>query len=566
MINSFDSGGNGMSPLSRMRDSRDEWKMKNKCKRKKINKLERQVKASNASVEKKEAEIQELNRLIKISMSNRGHRSIDIEKELQRLDNEIQHQKEESKRQLEELKRLKDDNNKQVEEIEKLRKELESKSIVSYPQGSQSAQVLCVYLIITCGVSFRSISRILKTLIDMGFLGDFWVPHFTSVINWTLRVGINLLSQVAPITEPWIAIMDTSIDIGTRKAVVILRVMLSALGDRGSAITLKDCQVIFLKIVEKCDGEIISNCLESAFGQSGRPIAVLKDGGGDLKKGTTIYREENNCKSTLWTIADLGHVIANALKAEFSKLLGFKRLLTLAYGGAKRIRQTNAAVFVPPKLRTKGRFQGISRLAEWALWILDIMAVQGPAKEGSLIFALRKGFPKLPRLRPIIERFSESCKIMNEFQSLIKNKGLNQETYQKGLLILNQLPEFSHTRQVVKNWMDRHLSLQCRLSIGQTPLLVSSDAIESLIGRLKSIIGRSSVGELNRMTFILPTLCGQITPDSIEKSLRQTTHMDLLKVENNAIPLTLLQQRKRTLHLLKSNQEVPKTLPLKMAG
>jgi hypothetical protein len=551
-----------MSPLSRTRASRDEWKVKNKVKRKKINQLERKATAFEANASLREAKIHEL----KLLLENLTPQSIDIAKELQRLKEETQRQKEESQRQREEIQRLSDDNDKQQEEIEKLKKELESKRTVSCSPSPRSAQVLCVYLLITCGVSFRSISKILQALIDLGFLRDFWVPHFTSVINWTLRVGIDLLNQVGAIPEPWIAIMDTSIDIGTRKAVVIIRVRLSAIGDRGSAITLQDCQVIFLKIVENCDGEIISECLETAFDRSGKPIAVLKDGGSDLKKGTSIYREENNCKRTLWTIADLGHVIANALKAEFAKLLGFKRLLALVYGGAKRLRQTHAAVFLPPKLRTKGRFQGISRLAEWAIWILDLMAVQGQTKDGSLVAILRKGFPKLPRLRALIEKFAATCKIMNDFQFLMKNQGLNQETYRQGLLILNQLPELSRTRQIVQKWLDQHLGLQCRLAIGQTPLLVSSDAIESLMGKLKSTLGRSSIAELNRMTLILPTLCGKVTPDSIDVSLRRTTHMDLLKTEKDVIPITLLQQRKRTLTIFKYKKEVPKTSPLKMTG
>ncbi len=43
--------------------------------------------------------------------------------------------------------------------------------------------------------------------------------------------------------------MDTSIDIGTRKAIVILRVRLKALQERESSITLEDCEVVYIKIV-----------------------------------------------------------------------------------------------------------------------------------------------------------------------------------------------------------------------------------------------------------------------------------------------------------------------------
>ena len=556
-----------MSPLSRMRDSRNDWKMKNRLKRKRIIQLNRKVSSIEAKLTQEQSEAQRLKSLLEENKNNENSQLKEIEERLKKLETETERRREENQRHKEELKRLEDDNNRQQQEIEKLKKELESKkTCVAYSQGSPSVQVLCVFLVITCGIPFRSVPKILSSLVNLGILRPLWLPHFTSVINWVLRVGVDLLRQVKPIDDPWIAIMDTSIDVGIRKAIVILRVRLSALKERGSAITLQDCQVIFLKIVESCTGEVISECLETAFKAAGKPVAILKDGGKDLNKGTMIYREQHHCKTAIGVIADLGHFIANALKAEFAKSVGFKRLLALVYGGQKRLRQTNAAAFVPPKLRTKGRFQGISRLAEWALWILDIMAVQGQVKEDSTVATLRRGFPKLPRLRSFIEKFALTCKVINEFQELLKNQGLNQETYKEALFILQQLPESSHSRQEAQMWLTRHLGLQCRMSMAQTPLLVSSDAIESLMGRLKAVIGRSSIGELNRMTFTLPTFCGQITPEEIAKALEHTSQVDLSKTEKEIIPPTLLQQRRSDPHFLKLKKEVPKTSPLRMTG
>ena len=555
-----------MSPLSRMRKSRDNWKMKNSQKRKQINQLRRLLSRQQGQLNERDAEILRLTGLCEVSSV------VDSEKSKSPGAGEKndwrKHVEEEIQRLTKELDEMREENRKFQEEIDRLERELELRKATEQVsvEGIPSVQVLCVFLIVTCGISFRSIPKVLRALITVGVLSPLWIPHFTSVINWTLRLGTYLLSQVKPIDEQWIAIMDTSIDVGIRKAIVVLRVRLSALKERGSAITLQDCQVIFLKIVESSTGEVISECLKEAFRIAGRPVAILKDGGKDLNKGTLIYREENRCKSKVGIVADLGHFIANALKAEFSKVIGFKRLLTLVYGGHKRLRQTKAAAFIPPKLRTKGRFQGISRLADWALWILDIMAVPGQVKDDSTVAALRKGFPKLPQLRPFIEKFARTCKVVNEVQELLKNKGLNQETYKGSLLILQQLPESSYTRQQLQVWLIRHLGLQCRMSINQTPLLVSSDAIESLMGKLKSIIGRASIGELNRMTLILPTLCGQITPEIIAEALEYTSQADLQKTEKDVIPITLLQQRRRDQNFIKPKKEVPKTLPLELAG
>ena len=78
-------------------------------------------------------------------------------------------------------------------------------------------RTLCILLTIEAVVSYRSVPRILELFKLRMPLKLQWIPHFTSVINWSLRLGLGLLKQVKPITQPWIAIIDQSIDIGTIK-------------------------------------------------------------------------------------------------------------------------------------------------------------------------------------------------------------------------------------------------------------------------------------------------------------------------------------------------------------
>ena len=99
-------------------------------------------------------------------------------------------------------------------------------------------------------MSFRSIPKILQLF----FSEKEWVPHFTSIINWSLRLGLSLLKAVSPIDEPWLAIIDHSISFGTKKVFVVLRVKFSILKNRGSAITFEDCECIGVKVSEVCKG------------------------------------------------------------------------------------------------------------------------------------------------------------------------------------------------------------------------------------------------------------------------------------------------------------------------
>ena len=90
---------------------------------------------------------------------------------------------------------------------------------------------------------------------------------------------------------PWLAIIDHSIDIGTKKALVVLRVRLDALLKGGAAIRLGDCECIGLKISERGNGEIVEMDLDEIFRRAGTPKGVVKDCCATLRKGVRLWSE-----------------------------------------------------------------------------------------------------------------------------------------------------------------------------------------------------------------------------------------------------------------------------------
>lgn len=424
-------------------------------------------------------------------------------------------------------------------------------------------RTLCVSIVIGGIVSFRSVPRILGVFQSFGG-ALFPIPHFTSVIHWSLRAGVAVFSQVSRVSGPWIAIIDCSIDIGTRKALVVLRISLEALQNKQGAVGLQDCECIGLKISTKWNGTLVNEALKEIFDNAGRPIAILKDGGTDLNKGVQLYRETENAKQII-IIDDVGHVTANALKAEFSKQTAFVKFLNILRKGAARIRQTDLAWLLPPKIRTKGRFQGITEVAEWAQKLLNVMGGQGRAKESSELNLLRRSFNGLAQLREFLGRFCGACEISEKFLKIMKQKGLNQETYREAKNHLLQMPENSTVRLRLQSWLDKHLHIQCRLGVGQLPLLVSSDVIESLFGKFKTVIQRNPNAELNRLVYIIPLLCGKHSKGDLNYALQNCSHQQMLDQIEKTIPQTLRQQRHR---ILERGREQTKTgtVPLPRTG
>ncbi len=388
-------------------------------------------------------------------------------------------------------------------------------------------------------VSYRSIPRILE-LFNENFSSPLnWVPHFTSVINWSLRLGLGLLKQVETTSEPWLAIIDHSIDIGTKKALVVLRVAVKTLAQKGKAIQLKDCECIGLTISETINGESISKELKTVFEQSGKPSAIIKDCDYTLQKGVRLWQEES--KLTIPVIEDIGHVMANSLKAQFEKTKAYKHFTACANQCAKRLRQTKLAFLTPPKLRSKGRFQGISKLGKWAEKILSILSDKNTEREEGLLAKLRKALPGFRQLRGFIEQFARTTKVVSEVMKILKTKGLDQESYEQCYQLAQTLPRSSKVRKRLRTWLQEHIETQRQITT--SPLLVSSDIIESLFGSFKHIIARSPQADMNRTTLLIPALCGNIDEIAVTQALTRASHNDLKEWEEKNIPYTMRKKR-----------------------
>lgn len=404
--------------------------------------------------------------------------------------------------------------------------------------------MLCVLWVLHGVVTFRCIPRLLKTLNDLHGPLFHWIPHFTSVINWTLRIGLGLLNAVAPVVTPWIAMMDMTMNIGKKKALVVLRVHLETLSLKGSAIQLEDCECIGLRILEDTHGEAIAASLTTIFKQSGAPVAILKDQGSDLARGVCLYKDAHQKETTIEVIDDIGHVLANGLKAQFEKTPVFQKFLTLVTQGAHRLRQTQWAHLMPPKIRTKGRFQSIGKLAQWGSQLLDSLNPKSSIEAKLAWEAIRRALPGLSRYRQFIQRFAKTTQITHDILAELKHSGLNQTTYEKckaQVASLSQQPIF---KKRLLNWLDRHQRIQAKLT-SQHSLLVSTDILESLFGKFKRIIERSPTADINRMALIIPALCGNRINERGMKDLFSTTRQqDIDLWEQKHIVYTVRKKRR----------------------
>jgi hypothetical protein len=407
-------------------------------------------------------------------------------------------------------------------------------------------QVVAVLFFIFGVVSCRAVSRLLKLIRQVWQVPLPRIPHHSSVVNWVCRAGLGLLSSVASWeSRPWVAIIDTSISYAQQKLLVVLRAPLDHFVRNARALALGDVECIGIEIREVWNGESVCQALTRIFAAAGSPAAIIKDGGGDIGSGTKAWCNSQSIRVAV--VRDIGHVIANELKRVYTRNPVLARFLTLVDKIRHHLCQTELASLRPPRLRTKGRFQSISRVAEWAQAIILFVGGRGRVDEGSTVGRCRKIFAGLSKMRWLIERMARDCIALNQLMELLKNRGLNQETYAKAKTILLTLPDRKGVRKRLLRWLDEHIRIQCLLGIGQMPLIVSTDVIESLMGLIKMIIERTPVPEFGRMALAVPLLCGVQSESTITQSLAKCPQITLKKFLQGNINNTIRKQKAKLL-------------------
>jgi hypothetical protein len=216
-------------------------------------------------------------------------------------------------------------------------------------------RVICVMMFLIGVIPCNAVTRILDLLRATGRLAIAWIPDPSSVVNWIGRAGLGLLQNVGESATPWIAIIDTSISFGRTKALVCLRVPLDHFVRNSSAPCTADVECVGISIGEIWNGQTVHAALRKFFDKCGAPAAILKDGGSDLAKGVEHYILDLRLRNEPPPIVlrDVGHVVANALKALYKRNEVFGKFLALVEKARDLMRQSGIAALRPPRAVTK---------------------------------------------------------------------------------------------------------------------------------------------------------------------------------------------------------------------
>ena len=379
-------------------------------------------------------------------------------------------------------------------------------------------------------VSFRAISQLFG-IFALCLNLKVRKPSHTTVMNWVHKVGLYQLSRKKRKADDWVIVLDHSIQLGCEKLFVVLGIRESEI-DFTRPLRFQDLESLALVAKDKWDGEVIRDCLIELKGEIGNIIYAVGDYGRDIKKGLELAEIKH--------VHDISHKFALILKKIYEKNEDFQELMRKAAQMAKKLAQTEFAYIIPPKRRTKSRFQNMDIIVTWAAKVLKRLKGRKIEKE------VREKIKWVKKYQQLIEELSEINKVIRKIEKMLKTSGLSKKNVKKCNLILKNLT--TENGRTVGKEISEYLKGTILLLPGNDSILCSSDILESSFGKYKNYLSNNAMAGLTNLVLCIAAFTSSLEKCEIKEALETTTVAEVKQwTRQNVGEETLLQKRRKFL-------------------
>lgn len=299
--------------------------------------------------------------------------------------------------------------------------------------------------------------------------------------------------------------------IGSTQLLVIVGVKLDEAPFGIRPLALADLHLVAMVPMVHSDQHKVAEQLSMAVNRTGVPVQIVADGGADLQKGIKIFRQKH---PEVISVPDLAHHAASALKyyregdprwAEFTKRMAQT---------AQKLRQSELAHMMPPKIRNKARYMSVGALVHFAKNISE---------------QLHRSHPEVGLLEQYgwLDEYAEDLKAW-EYQhwliettlTLVREQGLFARASAELELELMELGEAPNRACVgLRNRLIVYVRRSSRELKPPQRLVGSTEVLESAFGRQKRLSGEQSGSGLTGLSVGLGVLVGQFSVQEIKSSI-----------------------------------------------
>jgi hypothetical protein len=125
---------------------------------------------------------------------------------------------------------------------------------------------------------------------------------------------------------------------------------------------------------------------------------------------------------------------------------------------------------------------------------------------------------------------------------IVKTPGLSAASIQACQERLGDLPARSPIRQEVSHYWQHYVPM---VELSESPLLGSSDVIESLMGKATQRLEAHGRNELNKAILLIPCMCGELPQDLVAEALSTVSVQDVTTWVAENVGETMQSKRRR---------------------
>jgi hypothetical protein len=415
----------------------------------------------------------------------------------------------------------------QKEQLVSLRKLSESEQDkAKHHSYSMLIICLCVFLHSRLNMSFRQVSGCVQEFSNSFGLG-LPVPCHESIRLWSLKLGYHqqILSYKNLESKELALIIDECFQLGEESILLILAVDLGLWNshlDGERSLKHSDVEVVLVKSAKSWTGEDIDKellGLKEKFAQSNTRVCyVTSDRGPAIMKSLTM--------SKLVSIWDCTHYCASFLEQHYKDNADFKELMSKLGMLRKKWKIGKNSGLIPPQLRAKSRYLNIFEVVKWAHSIALVI------EKDTQIFSIevKKELAFLTEYKDLIDELSLISEAIKYTGKILKNNGLSNETAAKVQKYLADNPSENPQFIRFKAYILSYMNLMQERCLEHKNILISSDVIESIFGKVK-YRKRFLSYQANHQAIVLLPLFTKRTPQKEAKvALEKVTCEEIIQI------------------------------------
>ena len=291
-------------------------------------------------------------------------------------------------------------------------------------------------------------------------------------------------------------------------------------------------------------GELIEDVLNKLAEKVGKPRQIISDQGSDLSKGIKLDQENN--QEIIYTY-EITHQLALLLKKELKDDEKYQSYVKKCHQCRQELQQTQLAFLRPPAQRSKSRYFNLDELIDWGektiLYLKKENQRQTEKTEKLEINKLNSKLGWLLEYETALKSWHSMLIMSRAIETKLKKEGLHHKSLFEFKQTFPKLSSCSHLHNL-REGIIRYLEKESAALEGKTPILASSDIIESIFGKYKFFSSRGPLKEIRRMILLIPLLTINITRDLLKAALENIRNVDLKKWEEEIFSQSMLSKRR----------------------